>query len=305
MLKKKILIVLLLFSIQIFSQNERDKEIKEIILPFFNTDKFYNKFDYSLVKKKIIDLEKRYGYETDLQNRLLSASFYHNDSKYFKENLSILVKKFGYNIIYTSDKELYYYAITEGYLSNWFKKMFIKNHKTWLKNNFEKQINLQKLNQLNIKDQFLNRFASKIYFSSSMDDKQKSIIQNELNNFNFENITELNSISRKLDYFPNSKRFAVIQNGFQNILIHNFQQKETMEKTWLNLFPYIKKSYLKFDIDNVIFQNYDFYCYLNNGFQEFNSYSIKDIPIQFRKNENEIPLKSIETFIKIKEEFKW
>lgn len=305
MLKKKILIVLLLFSIQIFSQNERDKEIKENILPFFNTDKFYNKFDYSLVKKKIIDLEKRYGYETDLQNRLLSASFYHNDSKYFKENLSILVKKFGYNIIYTSDKELYYYAITEGYLSNWFKKMFIKNHKTWLKNNFEKQINLQKLNQLNIKDQFLNRFASKIYFSSSMDDKQKSIIQNELNNFNFENITELNSISRKLDYFPNSKRFAVIQNGFQNILIHNFQQKETMEKTWLNLFPYIKKSYLKFDIDNVIFQNYDFYCYLNNGFQEFNSYSIKDIPIQFRKNENEIPLKSIETFIKIKEEFKW
>ncbi|UOK42144.1 MULTISPECIES: hypothetical protein [Flavobacterium] len=300
-----LLIIFFSFSVKTYSQNERDKEIKEKILPFLNSESFYNKTKYDLVKKDLNELAKKYGYETDLQTRLLNASFHHKDTLYFKAQLSILVEKFGYDIRYTSNKELYYYAITEGNMSSWFKKMYIKNHGIWLENNFEKLIDLHKLNQLQIKDQIINKFASKIYFSSSMSSEQKEIIQKELNSFNLENISELNSIAQKIDYYPNSKRFAVIQNGFQSLLIHNFQQKITMDKTWEYLFPLIKKSYLKFDLDNTIFQNYDFYSYLNNGYQEFNSYTIKDIPIQLRKNENEIPLKSIETFNKIKKEFNW
>lgn len=287
------------------SQNTRDTDIKEQILPFLNTENFYDISEYKRVKNLMKQMEIKYGYETDLQTRLLNASFYHNDIEYFKEQLSYLVEKFGYDIIYTAEKELYYLSITEGNLASWFKQMYIKNHSLWLEHNFEKLIDLYKLNQLNKKDQIISKFISKIYFSPSTNNEQKLTIQRELNNLNQEGIIELNSICKKINEYPNSKSFAVIQNGFQSILIHNFQQKETIDRTWEYLFPYIKKSYLKYNIDNTIFQNYDFYCYLNYGYQEFNSFKINEIPEQFRKSQNEIPLKNIEEFEKIKKEFKW
>jgi hypothetical protein len=85
--------------------------------------------------------------------------------------------------------------------------------------------------------------------------------------------------------------------------VHNFQTN--ISKTWELLFPLVKKAYIKNEIDNVIFQNYDFYCFLKNGYQEFNSYKIEQIPKQFRKNNNSIPLKDEKEFVKIKLEFKW
>jgi len=287
------------------SQNTRDIDIKEQILPFLNTEKFYDKSEYYKVKILLKQLEIKYGYETDLETRLLNSSFYHNDEQYFKEQLSYLVEKFGYDIIYTSEKELYFLAITKGKLSFWFKEMYIKNHSIWLEHNFEKLIDLYKLNELHKKDQIISKFISNIYFSPSINDEQKITIQRELNNLNQENIIEINSIAKKINEYPNSKSFALIQNGLQSILIHNFQQKETINKTWEYLFPFIKKSYLNYNIDYTIFQNYDFYCYLNFGYQEFNSYKINQIPEQFRKNNQEIPLKSFEIFEKLKKEFKW
>ena len=35
-------------------------------------------------------------------------------------------------------------------------------------------------------------------------------------------------------------------------------------------------------------QNYDFYRYLKDGYQEFNSYKIEQIPFDFRKNQDQL-----------------
>lgn len=303
---KNLFLVHLLFSTFFLSaQNKRDLIIKDSILSTLNSNKTLQKSDYVRVKKIIISLDESYGYETELHKRLLDFSVFFDDLLFFKSELTLLINKYGFNVAYLTGEENYYNLIFNGDLKVWFKKMYIENHSIWLENNFEKQVDFRKLNEIRIKDQLINTFASKLFFSKIMDSVQKKLIQSELNTFNFNNIGDLYGICKKYDKYPTDKSFSVIQNNFGSTLVHNFQQQENIEKTWMLLFPFIKKAYLNYEIDNVVFKNYDFYLYTNFGFQDFNSYNISQIPEEFKKNNIEIPLRNKELFEKIKKEFNW
>ena len=46
----------------------------------------------------------------------------------FKKDLLVLVKDYGFKIDYLTTNENYYNDLMNGKLSNWFKKMYLKNH---------------------------------------------------------------------------------------------------------------------------------------------------------------------------------
>lgn len=303
---KNLFLVHLLFSVVFLSaQNKRDLIIRDSILTTLNSNKTILKSDYIRVKRTIISLDESYGYETELHKRLLDFSVFFDDLEFFKSELVLLVSKHGFNAAYLNGDENYYNLIFTGDLKIWFKKMYLENHSIWLENNFEKQVDFRKLNEIRTKDQLINTFASKLYFSKVLDSVQKNLVQSELNAFNFNIIGDLYAICKKYDKYPTDKNFSIIQNNFGSALVHNFQQQQNIEKTWILLFPFIKKAYLNHEIDNVVFKNYDFYLYTIFGFQEFNSYNISQIPEQFKKNHNEIPLRNKELYKKIKKEFNW
>lgn len=292
----------LFVSIFCFSQTKRDSILKNaVVLPinqgFSGNDNNYLK-SYSILNQ--LDLE--YGYEKDLHKRMLEYSYRFNDTLSFKSDLSTLVKEFGFKIDLLSGDEIYYNAIIDGELSIWFKEMYLKNHLIWLNENFNKLKDIRKLNEVNVKDQVISRLASKL-LSIKLNVKDSVDVFSTINNINLENINDVYEISKKHDVYINSKKFPIIQNGLNNVLVHNL--RDNTNYTWNLLYPYIKKAYVNNEVDNVIFQSYDFYCFLKNGYQEFNSYIIEQIPEQFRKNKKEIKLKSTEEFQKIKKEFKW
>lgn len=300
----KFQIIILLCSLNFcFSQNLRDKIIKDSILPILNSDLIFNSTNYNNVKKNIEQLNKDYGFEVELKKRLIEKSFLIGDITFFKNQLTILTKNHGFNVAYMNESETYYSSIMTGDLSKWFKKMYLKNHTIWLKNNFEKQIDLKKINEINSKDKTLASLYVKVKSIPDLDTLQLNKVIEYFNEKYFENIQVLNTISEKNKFLPNEKNYAIIQNSYNNVLIHNFI--ENLNETWNLLFPYLKKAYLNNEIDYVVFKNYDFYCYLKNGYQEFNSYTIDQIPENFRKNNDLIPLKNKEWFEKIKIEFKW
>lgn len=113
----------------------------------------------------------------------------------------------------------------------------------------------------------------------------------------------IDKISKKSNCFVLSKKFPIIQNNLNSAIIHNFQMN--IDDSWSLLYPYIKTAYKNNEIDNVIFQNYDFYRYLKDGYQEFNSYKIEQIPFDFRKNQDPIPLKDVDFFNEFKKEMIW
>lgn len=216
--------------------------------------------------------------------------------------MTILVKEYGFKIDYLNETENYYNDITTGKLAAWFKEMYLKNHFIWLNNNFEKLRDIRILNEINVKDQAIAKISSEI-ITLKLKPSDSSKIHTRIKNLNAENLQSIYDISKKYNAFVLSKKFSIIQNKLNNSIVHNFQINLT--KTWELLFPLAKNAYLKNEIDNIIFQNYDFYCFLKNGYQEFNSYKIEQIPEQFRNNINEIPLKDEKEFEKIKSEFKW
>ncbi|MCZ8089428.1 MAG: hypothetical protein O9282_07880 [Flavobacterium sp.] len=301
-MKSKILFFYILIGISTFAQTKRDIILKDSIISPINSgslaiEENYLK-TYSLLKK----LDAEFGYEKDIHVKILEYSYLQNDSINFKNDLTILVKEYGFKIDYLNATENYYNDITIGKLATWFKEMYLKNHFIWLNNNFEKLSDIRILNEVNVKDQVIARLSSEI-ITLELKPSDSVKIHTRIKNLNCENLQLIYDISKKNNVFVLSKKFPIIQNRLNNSIVHNFQTN--ISKTWELLFPLVKKAYIKNEIDNVIFQNYDFYCFLKNGYQEFNSYKIEQIPKQFRKNNNSIPLKDEKEFVKIKSEFKW
>ena len=220
----------------------------------------------------------------------------------FKKDLLVLVKNYGFKIDYLTTNENYYNDLMNGKLSNWFKKMYLKNHLIWVENNFDKLNDIRALNEINIKDQTLAKLSN-VMLDVNLNQSDSIKIYTVIQRLNAENLQLIYKISEKNNCFILSKKFPVIQNNLNSAIIHNFQMN--LDDSWNLLFPYIKTAYKNNGIDNVIFQNYDFYRYLKDGYQEFNSYKIEQIPPDFRKDQDTIPLKNVDFFNEFKKEMIW
>lgn len=294
----------LVFHCICFSQNSRDKFILDSIEPFINNLNI-NKSHYYQIKKAVLKIEKEYGYEPEFKYRLLNKSFDVGDVEFLKKELSVLVEKFGFNVAYMTESETYFIAITTGHLKKWFKKMYLKKHLIWLKNNFDKQLDLRKLNELRTKDQLVNGYSAKISQNLALDSIQKKLSLQLLHEFFYLNISTLYSIAQKRNTYPTGKSFGLVQNNFGVAEFHNYQAKENFDKVWLLFYPYYKKSYLNNEMTYMHFRNHDNFSYLHYGFQEFGLIEIKDIPKEYWKNNAQIPIKDIELMKETKKELKW
>lgn len=301
-IKTTIGLILILFSGNLsFGQTERDIMINDSIYPIMHKAEYYQK-----AKNRILELEKIYGYEAELKYSLINYSYQNNDIEFFKTELAILVKKYGFQLIYLNGKESYYNAITNGELAEWYKSMFLKNHFIWLENNFDKQIDLKKLNDIKTKDQLINKYTREIWNELELDSTQKTKQNNLISDFYFANISELHKITLDNKNYPTGKTFALVQNNFSVAEIHNLQAKPNIERFWILFYPHYKKAYLNNEITYAIFKNYDQMSFVHFGNQHFGLVKINEIPEVYSKyNLTEIPIVDLEFYKKIKNEFNW
>lgn len=280
----------MLFSLLNVAQTKRDFLLKDSIIKPINSKQLLDKRVYDKTYSLLKNMDDEFGYEKDIHLKILEYSYFHNELQDFKYNLTILVKEYGLKIDYLTNNENYYNDLMNGKLSNWFKKMYLKNHLKWVENNFDKLNDIRVLNEINIKDQTLAKLSN-VMIDVNLNQSDSIKIYNVIQRLNTENLQLIHKISEKSNCFVLSKKFPIIQNNLNSAIIHNFQMN--IDDSWNLLYPYIKIAYKNNEIDNVIFQNYDFYRYLKDGYQEFNSYKIEQIPPEFRKNQNPIPLKDV------------
>ncbi|HLO74754.1 MAG TPA: hypothetical protein VK164_12510 [Flavobacterium sp.] len=293
---------LLLFSLLVMSQTKRDIFLQDSIIKPINYKQVTNKKIYHKTYDLLKKVDSEFGYEKDIHLKILEFSYFHNDLDNFKKDLLVLVKDYGFKIDYLTTNENYYSDLINGKLSNWFKKMYLKNHLIWVENNFDKLNDIRALNEINIKDQTLAKLSN-VMIDMNLNQSDSVKIYTVIQRLNDENLQLIYKISEKNNCFVLSKNFPIVQNNLNSAIIHNFQMN--LDDSWNLLYPHIKTAYKKNEIDNVIFQNYDFYRYLKDGYQEFNSYKIEQIPPDFRKNQDPIPLKDVDFFNEFKKEMKW
>ena len=292
----------LLFSFLVVSQTKRDVFLLDSIIKPVNSKQISNKEIYEKTYALLKKTDTEFGYEKDIHLKILEFSYFHYDLDNFKKDLITLIKDYGFKIDYLSTNENYYNDLMNGKLSKWFKKMYLKNHLIWVENNFDKLNDIRALNEINIKDQTLAKLSN-VMLDVNLNQSDSIKIYTVIQRLNAENLQLIYKISEKNNCFILSKKFPVIQNNLNSAIIHNFQMN--LDDSWNLLFPYIKTAYKNNEIDNVIFQNYDFYRYLKDGYQEFNSYKIEQIPFDFRKNQDPIPLKDVDFFNEFKKEMIW
>ncbi|MBU2922208.1 hypothetical protein KO504_12715 [Winogradskyella psychrotolerans] len=295
------LILIIFFAYLSYGQTERDIIINDSIYPIIHESE-----NYQNVKNKIFELEKIYGYEAELKYSLINYSYQYNDIEFFKTELTKLVKNYGFQLIYLNGRESYYKSITKGELAEWFKEMYLKNHFFWLKNNFDKQIDLKKLNDIKEKDQLINKYTRQIWNELELDSTQKAKQNNLISDFYFTNIAELYEITKKNSNYPNSKNFALVQNNLYVAEIHNLQAKSNFKRYWTLFYSYFKKAYLNNEITYAIFKSYDQMSFVHFGNQRFGLLEINKIPEIYKKeNLTEVPIVDLEFYWKIKNEFNW
>lgn len=264
-----------------------------------------SKSEYEILKSNVLKLEKEYGYEPEYKYKLIDKSFQFEDFDFFKEELSILVKNYGFQVTFMNENESYYHSIMFGELSKWFKKMYLKNHLYWLKHNFEKQVDLRKLNEIEIKNQCVNKFSGKISLIPSLDSIEKVQLLSKLSDYFYSNVEEIHVVSNKINSYPTGKSFALIQNSFGIAEIHNYQFEKNFIKGWDLMYPFYKKSYINDETTYMHFRNHDNFFYLHYGYQVFGLINIDGVPEYYRKNNDPIPIKDKEFLESFKKEVNW
>lgn len=301
----KIILVSLLFCIHfsVYAQTYRDTLSSNIV---YNLPK--DKTEYQKLKEDIKALEKlEEKPNPEILHAVLTHSYKLNDVDYFKEVLTLLTRKYGFNLSYASGYENYYNAIIKGDLAVWFKEMYIKNHSEWLSENLDKQIDIYRLNTLQEKDQLVNGISTAFYRSGSFTNAQQDIIEKILDEYSFDNVRVILDLSTEIGSLPTGNSFSLIQKDYNYVEHHNLQRKNNFEKYWNSIFPFYKTSYLNNDISSIKFRTVDFTKYKLDGTQIFNLLKIEDIPNSWRNrpDDKEIPLANPELTKKLRQELGW
>ena len=87
--------------------------------------------------------------------------------------------------------------------------------------------------------------------------------------------------------------------------LHNFQSKDNYIRSYILLFDYYKKAYLKNEIDYYKFYTIDLWFYQHFGYQKFGLLKINELQDWYKKSNQEIPIEDNEFYKNLKKEFKW
>lgn len=299
----KSLFTFFLFTAVSYSQTYRDTLTREIIYNYAKDEVAYQKLKTDI--KKLEEIEGKPNPEILHSN--LTNFYKFKDLDYFKEVLTLLTRKYGYNLSYASGEELYYNDIINGSLKNWFKKMYIKNHGEWLSENLDKQIDIYRLNKLHADDQLAHGVILYLQDHPDLSEKQVKRLRQVDGMYFKRNLDILYNISSKIGVFPTGNSFALIQKSFWIAELHNLQHEDTFEETWKKMYPFYKASYLNKDISSIPFKNIDSNLYIHEGKQIFDLLKIENVPENVRRNadDTEIPVRDKEQTKKLRTELGW
>ena len=299
----KSLFTFFLFTAVSYSQTYRDTLTREIIYNYAKDEAAYQKLKTDI--KKLEEIEGKPNPEILHSN--LTNFYKFKDLDYFKEVLTLLTRKYGYNLSYASGKELYYNDIINGSLKNWFKEMYIKNHSEWLSENLDKQIDIYRLNKLHADDQLVHNVILRLGKISGLTEEQIQKTDDLDGRYFQQNLNILLNVSSKINEIPLGNSFALIQNHYGIVETHIMQHRNTFENAWKNLLPFYKNAYLNKNTSSIPFRNIDFHMYKYNGKQVFGFLTIDEIPNVWKNNPNdtEIPLRDKEQTKKLRAELGW
>lgn len=203
---------------------------------------------------------------------LLDYALQNNDTAFFKKEMKMLIRNFGYKLDNYSVYSGFYVDITTGKLSKWFEKTHKKEYSRWKSRNVNEYIASQKIEALFQSDQSLMRLSSELYPLLNAESERvflEELINNEYELI-FQNFLSLCSILNEL---PTNFNSGYLGGNIANLIIdHSISNKLLINKRMELILPYWQISYDKGEIDDYIFWLYDEASIQFFGYQCYNTH---------------------------------
>ncbi|HET8810049.1 MAG TPA: hypothetical protein VFM65_07275 [Flavobacteriaceae bacterium] len=257
-----------------FGQTKRDILLNENIPSLLASN---NPKDYFKAKNLLLELEETTGFLPQERFQLLNDSFEHQDLSFFKKNLRILTKEYGFNLILLNKGINYYKSLTTGELSLWFRKVYPKDRAKWLRENYEKIPYLKQLNDLAVKDQTLAALWNRIN-SITLSEESKKKIRSIFLEKTISNFQDFLWICKETQAYPTSKTFSLTQTPYFLVTTHMLKTPGYSMEYLKKIYPYWEEAYLSGNMDYLSFLNFDSQLFLSTGKQYFGLLKTKEIP---------------------------
>lgn len=265
-------------------QNQSYQFYEDSIFPILE------KGDYNLAKKRLLFYEKTVVFDPMYKLSFLEFSLVNKDIKYFKKEVSFLIKDYGYsyNFLDTVGESLNIsinWAIRENGLTNWLAEASRKLHPKWVQKKPEVLSYSNKLDQLRIADQQIRKISF-VLFPGIMKSTNDSIVIQSFykiydslkSSIDLENIIALQNICINNNGLPtNYDSGFSVSKKVGLIITHNLKEGKNLKQTWERIFPYVEKAYLKGKISSLLLYNYDYYLNTHYGYQYYGF--LEDVPV--------------------------
>jgi len=268
----------LLSSLSLHAQTYRDTLVSKIVHYQVVDSK-----DYVELKSYLLELEElERNKNPELLYENLERMFQYEDMAYFKRVLTVLTEKYGFNVSYLTGKENYYFAIIQGDLAQWFKKMYLENHVKWLEYNLDKLVDIHTLNSLTMRDQYAHKPLMEILEHGNLSKEQRKFVLSLDAEYFTRNGETLLEIATRIGNLPKGNSFALIQNSYYFVEWHNLQVNYA--EFFPQIYPFYKSAYLKNNISSIYFRNIDSFRFFDTSKQVFGLLAIEELPVSLRED---------------------
>lgn len=274
-MRYKCIALVFIFHNFLFCQNISYQLYEDSIFPLLGSD-------YSAAKKKLINYEKTMVFDPMYKISFLEYSLANKDIKYFKNEISSLIKNYGYhfNMSDTMSESLskpINWAIHENGLTYWLAEISKKLYPKWVKNHPEAHSYFSKLDQSRTADQQIRKISF-VLFPGLMKSTSDSVVIKSFYkiydslkcSIDLENIISIQNICINKGALPtNFDSGFTISKIIGLIISHNLKEGKNLKQTWERLYYYVEKAYMDGKVSSLLLYEYDYYLNVHYGFQYY------------------------------------
>lgn len=213
---------------------------------------------------------------------LLGESLEHGDTAFFKREMKMLIRNFGYKMNNYTRYEGFYKDISNGRLTEWFAKTQEVEFERWKKNNPKAYLASEKLELLFQYDQSLIETSLAIN-DYLLTDERNAALQQFTNDEYKKVYDEFISLCVLLNEMPNNFNSGYMGGNIAHLIIdHSISDRILISERWEKIYPYWQTSYMNGHSDDWVLWLYDEASIELFGFQCYNTH--KDFPASSGSN---------------------
>lgn len=260
------ILLVILINTTGYSQNRSYNIIRDSIDPIISTN-------YTQAKKIFLSVEKEYNVDPYEKLFFLKSALQNGDVKYFKKEIKVLIKKYGYRFsgYVNVGQEVIFEVVNQNDLTDWMRLKSEKLYPKWVAEN-PRAFEIQKImDELVVADQ-------RRKYMLTNDTNCIEVAVNNLYNNDLDNYHQLFLLWDEEHFLPNNFEQGLGTTQKWELILWHLLKSDNHESIWKDFLPHLERLYFAGKIGDSIFRDYDYILATWFGYQYYGFQG--DVPVK-------------------------